>query len=85
MKWSKPATGAVSILRDLISLQANATQADDLELAERIEKEINERELDAARTIRQSRNGLSTIFPCTLESRLACCVGISTVRRAFER
>ena len=59
------------------SLQANATQADDLELAERIEKEINERELMQRRTIRQSRNGLSTNFPVHLESRLACCVGIS--------
>ena len=43
-----PATGAVSILRDLISLQANADRAGDLELVDRLKKEISARELDAS-------------------------------------
>ena len=73
----KPATGAVSILRDLISLQANATQADDLELAERVEKEINERELDASQNYSAepewieyqfSRALLNQDWPAALES-----------------
>ena len=72
-----PAARAVSILRDLISLQANATQADDLELAERIEKEINERELDAAQNYSAepewieyqfSRALLNQDWPAALES-----------------
>ena len=43
-----PATGAVSILRDLLSLQANADRSGDLELVDRVKKEISARELDAS-------------------------------------
>ena len=44
-----PATGAVLILRDLLSLQANADRSGDLELVDRVEKEISARELDVAK------------------------------------
>ena len=72
-----PATGAVSVLRDLISLQANATQADDLELVERVEKEITAREVDAAQNYSEvpewieyqfSRALLNQDWPAALES-----------------
>ena len=58
-----PATGAVSILRDLISLQANADPAGDLELVDRLKKEISDVNWMHRRIIRKSRNGLSSDFP----------------------
>ena len=57
-----PAAGAVSILRDLISLQANTTQAADSELFGLIEKEIAEREAEGAQNYSEEPEWIEYIF-----------------------
>ncbi|MEC8114347.1 MAG: tetratricopeptide repeat protein, partial [Planctomycetota bacterium] len=65
---ARPATGAVLILRDLVSLQANADRSGDLELVDRVEKEISARELDAAKNYSEDPDWIEFRFSRALVS-----------------
>ena len=64
-----PAAGSVSILRDLISYQANAARSGDSELAERIEAEISVREKDAAQKYPEAPEWIQFRFSQALQTK----------------
>ena len=57
-----PAANAVSILRDLRTMKANAVQSEKLELVDRIENEITSREIDAAQNYAEAPDWIEYSF-----------------------
>lgn len=80
-----PAANAVSILRDLRAMKANAVQSEKSELVDRIEKEIISREIDAAQNYAESPDWIEYSFSgALLEQDWAAAQEVARLAKQFN-